>query len=45
MVAVSSEVCGLNAIMPDRLTEQDIYPGERELIVIDNELNVLRHSQ
>ncbi|MBP3730212.1 MAG: glutamate synthase [Mailhella sp.] len=45
MVAVSSEVCGLNAIMPERIAERDIYPGERELVVIDNDLNVLRHRQ
>ncbi len=45
MVSVSSEVCGINSLMPDRRQEQDIYPGEREIIVIDNDLKVHRHRQ
>ncbi|WP_298068409.1 glutamate synthase [uncultured Mailhella sp.] len=45
MLAISSEVCGLNAIMPDRDTSGDIYPDEREIIVIDNELRVQRCRQ
>ena len=45
MAAISSEVCGLNALMPGRRTEQDIYPGERDILVIDNELNALVHAQ
>ena len=44
-VAISSEVCGLNAILPDRDTSRDIYPGERETIVIDNNLEVQRWKQ
>ena len=40
MLAISSEVCGLNAVMPDRDVSTDIYPGERETIVIDNDLRV-----
>ena len=40
MLAISSEVCGLNAIMPDRDVSTDIYPGERETIVVDNDLRV-----
>ena len=45
MIAISSEVCGLNEIMPDRDREKDIYPNEREVIVIDNELEVQRWKQ
>ncbi|MDD6088278.1 MAG: glutamate synthase [Desulfovibrionaceae bacterium] len=45
MVAISSEVCGLNAIMPNRDASKDIYTDERELIVIDNDLKVERCKQ
>lgn len=40
MIAVSSEVCGLNAVMPERNASLDLYPGERETIIIDNDLKV-----
>ncbi len=45
MVAISSEVCGLNEIMPGRDREKDIYPNEREVIVVDDELEVQRWKQ
>jgi glutamate synthase domain-containing protein 1 len=45
MVAVTSEVCGLNTIMPDRDASKDIYPHEREMVVIDNDLAVQRWNQ
>lgn len=45
MMAVSSEVCGLNAVLPDRDATRDIYPGERETVVIDNGLRVQRWLQ
>ena len=45
MVAISSEVCGINAIMPNRDREKDIYPNEREIVVIDNDLEVTRWKQ
>ena len=45
MVAISSEVCGLNEIMPDRDETQDIYPNEREIVTIDNNLEVARCEQ
>ena len=45
MLAISSEVCGINEIMPDRDQTKDIYPNEREIIVIDNELEVQRWKQ
>lgn len=44
-IAISSEVCGLNAILPDRDTSRDIYPNEREVIVINNDLAVQRWNQ
>ena len=45
MVAVSSEVCGINEIMPERDESLDIYPGEREIVLIDNNLEVTRCKQ
>lgn len=45
MVAISSEVSGLNEIMPDRNIDDDIYPHEREVIVINDDLEVLRCKQ
>ena len=45
MVAMASEVCGLNAIMPGRDASKDIYPNERELVLIDNDLAVQRWKQ
>jgi glutamate synthase domain-containing protein 1 len=44
-VALSSEVCGLNVVLPDRDQEKDIYPNERETIVVDNNLEVTRWKQ
>lgn len=45
MIAMSSEVCGLNAILPDRDTASDIYLNERETVVVDNDLGVSRWIQ
>ncbi|SDF48619.1 glutamate synthase [Desulfovibrio legallii] len=45
MVAITSEVCGLNAILPNRDIAGDIYPNEREMVVIDNDLAVQRWKQ
>ena len=45
MVAISSEVCGLNEIMPNRDSQKDIYPNEREIVAIDNDLGVTRWKQ
>ena len=41
----SSEVCGINEVLPDRDWESDIYPNEREIITVDNELGVQRWKQ
>ncbi len=45
MVAISSEVCGINEIMPNRDETQDIYPSEREIVTIDENLEVKRWKQ
>ncbi len=45
MVAIASEVCGLNAILPNRNQELDIYPNEREVVVINEALEVERWKQ
>ena len=44
-IAISSEVCGINEILPERNMERDIYPNEREVVVIDNDLGVTRWKQ
>ena len=44
-VVISSEVCGINEILPDRDWETDVYPNERETVVIDNNLEVQRWKQ
>jgi glutamate synthase domain-containing protein 1 len=45
MVAVASEVCGLNMILPDRKRALDVYPNEREVVVINDSLEVERWKQ
>jgi hypothetical protein len=45
MVVAASEVCGLNQIIPDRDSSRDIYPGERELVLVDERLEVRRWQQ
>ena len=45
MVIMTSEVCGANEILPDRDISKDIYTNERELVVVDNDLNIQRISQ
>lgn len=45
MVVVTSEVIGINEILPDRDMNEDIYPHERETIVINNNLEVERWQQ
>ena len=44
-VVFSSEVCGINEVLPDRDQECDIYPHEREIVVISNDLEVQRWRQ
>lgn len=44
-VVISSEVCGLNEILPERDSTKDIYTNERETVIIDNNLEVKRCKQ
>jgi hypothetical protein len=45
MVVAASEVCGINRILPDRDSARDIYPNERELVLVDEKLEVQRWQQ
>lgn len=45
MVCMSSDVVGLNCVMPERNVALDIYPGERETIIVNNNLEVERWKQ
>lgn len=45
MVIMTSEVVGINDILPNRNREMDIYPKENELIIIDNDLKARRWQQ
>lgn len=45
MVVAASEVCGLNRILPGRNSNEDVYPGERELVMVDSDLEVQRWPQ
>jgi glutamate synthase domain-containing protein 1 len=44
-IAISSEVCGLHAILPARDPEKDIYPNEREVVLIKPDMEVERWKQ
>lgn len=44
-VVISSEVCGINEVLPKRDWETDIYPHEREVVAIDQNLEVQRWRQ
>jgi len=44
-VVISSEVCGINEILPERDWTTDIYPNEREIVVINEELEIARWKQ
>jgi len=44
-VVITSEVTGINEILPERNWENDIYPHERETVVINNDLRVERWQQ
>ncbi|MDD3436465.1 MAG: hypothetical protein PHC64_04855, partial [Candidatus Gastranaerophilales bacterium] len=45
MVIITSEVTGLNEVLPDRNFEEDIYPNEHETVVVNNDLKVERWQQ
>lgn len=44
-IAISSEVTGINEIIPERDWNEDIYPHEREMVIINNDLRVERWQQ
>jgi glutamine phosphoribosylpyrophosphate amidotransferase len=44
-VIITSEVTGINDLLPNRNIESDIYPHEREMGVIKNDLKVERWQQ
>jgi glutamine phosphoribosylpyrophosphate amidotransferase len=45
LIAVASEVCGVNMVIPDRDYTTDVYPGERETVLINNRLEVQQWLQ
>jgi len=45
MVVAASEVCGINMILPHRGSDEDIYPGERELVLVESNLEVQQWPQ
>lgn len=44
-IIITSEVTGINEVLPERNWEEDIYPNEREMVVIGNDLKVERWQQ
>ena len=44
-VIMTSEVAGVNDLLPHRDIRQDIYPKEREMVVVNNDLTVERWQQ
>lgn len=44
-IVISSEVTGINEILPDRNWNEDIYPNEKEMVVINNDLGIERWQQ
>ncbi len=44
-VIMTSEVAGINDILPNRDMNKDIYPKEREMVVVTNDLTVERWQQ
>lgn len=44
-VIITSEVTGINEVLPNRDISCDIYPTEREMVVIDNDLKIERWHQ
>ena len=44
-VIMTSEVAGINDILPNRDLKLDIYPKERAMVVVNNHLTVERWQQ
>ncbi len=45
MVVGASEVCGINMVIPDRNYENDVYPGERETVIVNDNLEIEQWMQ
>lgn len=45
MVVGASEVCGIQMVIPNRDTERDVYPAERETVLVTNDLEIERWQQ
>jgi len=45
IVIMTSEVTGANEVLPNRDITKDIYTNERETVIIDNDLNIIRVPQ
>jgi len=45
MVITASEVCGVDMVIPQRDPARDIYPSEREMLVINNQLEIEKWIQ
>ena len=44
-VVITSEVTGINEVLPKRNSDSDIYPNEREMVVVGNDLRIQRWQQ
>lgn len=44
-IIMTSEVIGINDLLPNRDISQDIYPHEREMIIVNDDLTVTRWQQ
>ena len=44
-VVITSEVTGINEVLIDRDISKDIYPNEREMVIVKNDLKVERWQQ
>lgn len=44
-VIMTSEVCGINDLLPERDISQDIYPNEHETIIVKEDLTIERWQQ
>lgn len=44
-VVITSEVTGINEILPERNWEEDIYTHEREIVIVNNDLRIERCQQ
>lgn len=44
-VIMTSEITGINNLMPNRDAKQDTYPNEKEMIIVKDDLTVTRWNQ